>query len=557
VGLTFLPGTTRDGFATVIHGKAWRFDGGAAITRMSSGWPCTPGLVTPENISNVRGFLDGAEVPIAVSPLRGKHPDGSFRAIGVQCRGVASFVQRAFRIEVWSTPRSGANTLPWIEPTYDVPVGEDATDWPAMTQQTAIAPSDPVYLCATNVAFQTLQPQSLDVGLAASNFGVGNGSEWDVWVATLPFPAITVSTYEFIHGFYTAYLRSGSRAMYERAQKELVNQLVFKSNYTIGSDQVNTVGGSPFANVYGPDPTLPPGPPGNSGLYSEQHSQITMSWATGYLMTAWKHPWRHICHKLSWQAGSLLSDLSATWGIRFNLGIGDFQILQAAYVVEATMQVPSPPSGYGAGRDPNVMTFAAQLPNLLTVLRNRVYTAAYAIPELAGLLGQRQDATASSDNGQVGSHTFSQAMITSRFLIFYYNNIAPDAAIPAEVRKQADITIAFATVNGNEAYWRFESDINDPFTAGNTDPWWSGFYSEMFGFAYATETDPVKKQTYFEFLERAMNRAQYNDFIKNGKALGEYFGAQQSAAFYHAGGQPRSLVGAHPTVITEPPIWTS
>lgn len=551
--LVILENVAEDGFATKIPAEVWRFDGNSGLVKVSAGFPCTPGLVSEANLDKVRVFVSGVEQRIAVEPLRGLHPDGSYRAIGIQLeKNLTSGAPLAAEVWVGSRVRGTVDLL-WEEPTAA-----------SMLNKAVIAPTDPQYLCDSYVALMPMQPQSADTGNAATFFNTDTGEMAD-WLAYMdaqtPSPIMAGATYEHVHAMQEAWLRTGVRAHYERWYTWLYAQMTAEF-YLPGA----SVGGNAYAKVTAVDPTLPEPGATNEGLYQEWHSMVVFGWATGYLLTAWKQPWRQLSHKLSWTMNGASYAMSVDEIQRYNMSLVAGPLL-AAYAVEATMQVGNGPLGYGDGRDPNVRTFAAQLPSFLADLESHKY-AAYGSGFADGIIGQRQTAT-SSGSLAAGVFPLFQLMLAARALMWYYNNIAPDSRIPAWLKAMADLLVTQATPAGDFAYWPYLLRDDDGFPPPdpigedgintNTEPYWAAFYSELFGFMYAYETDPTGKATYLTWLNRSLNRDGITaaNFNKTGKAFGEYFGMHSSAAYYLAGGTVRGVVGAHPTVITEPPIWES
>lgn len=566
--LVILPTALEDGFATRIPAAAWRFDGGAGLRRVSHGFPMKPGQVTDANLDKVRVFLDGVEQAVAVVALRGRHPDGSHRSIGVQFRATVSFDPRAVEVWIGSVARKTVD-IAWIEPTNGVPVGEDATDWPAVTHRAVVACTDAEHLCGSYVALQPLQPAAQDSAQAKAYFGVDPTDEFGEWIDWIKpqmlgpsFGAVgSTATYEMHHAMMTAYIRSGRRDLYEQMFEGFYSQMttvnpgtpVALSSFVPGANQ-----GEAFAKVVGADPTMPVSVDGTSGLQPEWHTQLVFGWATGYLLTGWKQPWRLLSYWISWQAGDATYAYSQ-WAPRFNMGLIGPMVSAAAYCVEATMQVAG---GYGAGRDPNVRTFGSQFAAIMAEMLAKVYSG-FGSGFADGLVAGGAQ-TADGDialSGGAGIFPNFQQMVTQRFLMFYYNNVEPLAWIPGAVKGSCDyISDQYTEIGGNQIsgpYWMRDHLGTPPPPPEVGEPFWAGFYTEMFGFAYAHETDPVKKAKYLTWLGYCMERSQYNTFTKTTKAFGEYWGMHQSSAYYLDGGTVRGILGAHPTTIAEPPAWSS
>src|SRR4051812_4563560 len=61
-----------------------RWDGKNGSTFISSGFPLPPGYVTLQNLSQIVVEVQNVEQAVAISALRGRHPDGSLRSILIQ-----------------------------------------------------------------------------------------------------------------------------------------------------------------------------------------------------------------------------------------------------------------------------------------------------------------------------------------------------------------------------------------------------------------------------------------------------------------------------------------
>jgi hypothetical protein len=133
-----------------------RFDTGGLV---STGVPLAPGLL--RDADSVRLMIDGAEVPMYVEPLAGRHADGSYRSMLVQfpwagdsARGVLEFgvagVRQGTKTPITWTLES-AVILP-TSPEYIISTGVVPATLPSsQTSGTALGRSmDQIYLSSAN-----------------------------------------------------------------------------------------------------------------------------------------------------------------------------------------------------------------------------------------------------------------------------------------------------------------------------------------------------------------------------------------------------------------------
>jgi hypothetical protein len=133
-----------------------RFDGGTGPVLVSNAIPLAPGALRPENVRNVHMLVGGADQPVYVEALRGRHPDGTLRSVLVQWRYNMTSASMPATFTV-SDPRTVA----------DLPRPAEARGVPAA----AALPASPDYLVSTNLVGPTLT--------AAASAAVPNVAKWE------------------------------------------------------------------------------------------------------------------------------------------------------------------------------------------------------------------------------------------------------------------------------------------------------------------------------------------------------------------------------------------
>jgi hypothetical protein len=566
VGITHLTGAARDGFATVLPGKLWRFDGSAAVTRCTAGWPGKPGTFTSSNLANVRGFLDGKEVPIAVQALRGTHPDGSYRSLGVQVVGVASVVKRAFRLEVWSTARSEGNTLTWIEPTYEVPGGEDATDWPAISHNAVVACTEPEYLCDSFITLMPLIPAADDPATVAA----WNAKLLDQWTSNVANGIGNAggAIYDHAHGCYAYYCRTGDLDWYEWGHKWAVQMdgaggvgnsplqafsAVMSSNVNAVCTNNETFNPELIAGTY----VLGNYDPANCVGVNEAWSMRNWSAVSGYWFSTWRAPMRYISFTANRATWPVTSEATAgteliSGGTRFNFG-REINSILAGYLMECTTEL-STSGGNPAG---NLDNYGQMLEWVIDAIENRAWTAgdATTCPWLTGMLGIAPGSL--NDDAVVGIENF-QAAIPPEFLMMYYDLVKPDTRIPGMLLALGEIVEAQAraTITGEPGFptaWGTPYTDKDPvdIAAGTEGVNGASFpmHAPLFAWLWAN-TGQTKWR---DLCDNSIVPANITTLPLGLKYWGEMWGGtRQQVGYYRNGGTIRGTTGVHPTTIVQP-----
>lgn len=203
-----------------------RFDGRTGAVAVGTGIPLAPGALRAGNLAGVRLTLQGggaapragglsAEVPIAVTALAGRHPDGSLRAILVQFQagtlGASDVVPGwlALGTRAGNTPRPASATI--------APVA------PSTVPDAALLPTDPAYLVATDIvgpARTTAASAALGTAFRGyeDRFAPAEARHWAAEGANWVF-----NYYDRALLYYAAWARTGNATFWHRGTQMAVN----------------------------------------------------------------------------------------------------------------------------------------------------------------------------------------------------------------------------------------------------------------------------------------------------------------------------------------------
>ncbi len=555
--------TKRTSTSVSIAASTWRWDGVSGSVLVSSGFPLKPGQVTSTNLSKVRVYVNSVEQAVAIQALRGTWPDGSYRSIGIQFTyTLTNDTPVTSSVDIGTSSR-GTSDVAWTEPTKTM-----------VDKRAVIAPTATSHLCGTLVTLQPLNPTSADTGQAAS----WNAQLEALWTGqTATGQQAGTAIYDHQNGLWAYYCRTGTRSWYQNAYDWTVavaggegglhaNSVYLQLiPYTVPA----TADHATYTNnaIFNPD--LINGL--NNGGPAEQYSVRMISCVSGYWMTAWRQPIRHISF-MSNRAASLsfigaptyatARDfwLNSVGGHRYNLQW--FLAMLCGYLVESTTELTSAGSVSAADFD-----YPTQLPWMIDALE--YYT--YALVDYRdGLVGKRS--SAHDDMLAFGNYqdlsdfpTFWLAL-TATHLMLYYDHVKPDSRIPGIMQKIGDflITQFRASASGEIGYpttyihhyltSTVASVSESNRFADDVIPYTMPMFGSIFGWLYAYTAN----STYLTWLDRCIEPANLTGIIMLTKYWGQWFGlTQQSFSYYRAGGSVRGISGAHPVAIITPPAHAS
>ena len=198
-----------------VAAQVRRYDGGSGSTLVSCGFPCRPGDVTESMVAGreVRVFVGGVEQSVAVQPLRGRHPDGTYRALGVQFSYTIPDAN-PITAEVRFGEVRGTSDISWVEPVESHVYAVSGST--GVANGRVIIPTDPAYLCATWCAFQPLQPATEDTGAPLVNY-FGTFAEDRAIVACQTNNALPLSTYDHVRALIALWCRTGNAVYHQLA----------------------------------------------------------------------------------------------------------------------------------------------------------------------------------------------------------------------------------------------------------------------------------------------------------------------------------------------------
>ena len=536
------------GELTTIAASTWRFDGNSGTVLVSSGFPLRPGQVTSAKLGNVRVYVDGVEQAVAVDPLRGTFPDGSYRSIGIQFNYNLTNVVPVTSSVVIGTDARGTTDLAWTTVTYAI----------ARTKA-VIAPTDPVHLCNTMVTLMPLTPATNDAGPGPA-WNTAFETAWNtagIADATNPGTAI----YDHVNALLAYYCRTGTRSWYQYAwdwATALAGDMA-----TDLQTLAYTLPTSPTASctnnaIWNPEDII--GVNGSCGTMNEAYSMRHVTNAVSYWLTAWRQPIRAAnvyAGDSLWRAedaGGYVPTrdnwISETHGMRFNAATVRLWPVLIGYLVESTTPFETP-SGSSVG----TFLYPSWLPWTIDAL---VYWAFTTTDYRDGLVGMR---SAADDTLGPGIFPNFQLPLIAHYLMCYYDNVLDDSRIPGLLKIIADyaITQMRASVSGEGGFpdsWVTPYASTATVPSSGLDPWYMPQFASIFGWVYANTGDT----TYSTWLDRCIEDANVNPshLVMQTKLIGEIWGhLHMSYAYYRNGGTIRGIAGAHPTAITTPTVHAS
>jgi len=538
----------------VVSFLVTRWDGSSGTVRVFGAIPLKPGRVYASDLSKIRVFDEnGTEKAIAIQAATSRFPDHtsyegrSLRCVHVQfTHSIANNAELAFSVHINNGTRATGD-IAYQEPIYS---SADKTV-AAMSNKATLICEDSAYWCDTFAALTPLLPEaSTPSSTAKTWYDTANNTRdsmrwWAEQVPTWPFDT---ATYEHVHGYYCAAVRSSTRAArlwwYKRFWDVMTAQCVDATSTLIDASLHTGMNVATKLKTW--DASLPAG--GGYGIPSEWNSGIYVGLSVGYLATGWTQPKRIINFQASGAANeSIASSYTAlrdnlfhdTFMPRFNMG--RIMPILAAYVIEATDQING---GYGNGRNNATQGFAQIIPWVLDGFGHYAFsTPSY----LAGVVGQRPTA---ADGNPAPFFPNFQVRVTAACLRFCWDNVVQDSRIPTWLQTLGTYLDSQIVANGAHRMLAYTND--EPPITGEFSEWW--FYppmlTEIYGWLYARTGTAAWKTAGDAFASEVCTRQPAslggNAQGTTVKIFGEYFhGAGQSYLYYVNGGTTTPVVGAH------------
>lgn len=442
------------GDSNTIDVQVWRWDGNSGSVLVSSGLILKPGLVSTTNLDQVRVYVEGAEQAVALHPVDGLFPDGTYRSVGVQFQyNLTNNVPVFGQVKINQGLR-GTTDIAWVKPTKTGVINKRAV----------IVPSDPVYLCDTFVTLMPLIPAANDtaVGTAWSNYANTTWDEASGDTRTGNRPGTAM--YQHAMGKMAQYCRTGVRSHYQWAYDwcvEMMDSTIIDAGpggagsllvlpqvlpgIDVGPPEVDRRDTCLNSNeIYNPERLLGINPCGYT-ISNEAYSMRAPSLAMAYWMTAWPQFKRNLDSLVQWgmrlcpssYANARDTWLSVNYGVRHNLGVQGMYHLIPAYLTGCTTSFAQ--SGLQALSSFNYETF---LPYLLQALEDHIWNLPSDYRN--GLVGQRHGTISTPLSGgdeRWGVLLFQLALIAEE-LILYNDLVKPDARIHTWMKTIADYVIS-------------------------------------------------------------------------------------------------------------------
>jgi hypothetical protein len=556
----------------------WRFDGNTGTVRVSGGIPFAPGVMTDS--SKISLWIGGVEQRIAVGNIFGRWPDRvSKRAACIQWEGALTN-----GVPVEGEIRYGV-TRATADLTYADEIYSSSNPLVASRNRKAvIACMDSQYLCDTWVLLTSAKPEASQSTTSLTQYFSTDRSGDLSYRAYAGFsnfnntysPGVargTGTTYEHVWARQAAYVRTTSdanrRTYYQEWHVLLTNLATEEYSQRLG------INDPAWALLWGGvDASLPAALGVDSyALVSEAFSGIHFGMTAGYLLSGYKQAWRAINR----HAGAAFGDTtyhgsSGEWlrntsdgSPRFNLHLNMIPVM-CAYLIEATITVPSALNGYGGGRVNANESWSRDLESMINDLDTFKFTTANYAAWKDGVVGMRTTLTVgypqSDEPGYTGAIAgrfgVFQALIIGNTLRFYYENIKNDSRILTMLVKLADWAagqVATFTTGVNTGKIGIPyTDAATPRTQAdfNVDAlYYPGTIIEPLAAAYAITGTASYKTLALQCASKAQLGEEGSSFVPNIKGEGEYFRAsQQSLPYLLEGGALRPLGNAgHPTAI--------
>lgn len=535
-----LPG---GGSVRSVAAQAVRMDGQSGLVLIANGVPLPPGLLMPADLPHVRIEVGGVEQAVALKPLSGHYQDGSCRSLGVQF-----LIHLTHDTPVTAVVRFGAGPRSQPDRVYETVTYKQGGATNARVKNKAVLlPTDPAYLCSTQVTLSPLSVAAEDTGVAVA-WQAEAEARWSGSVASGANAGTAI--YDHPTGLWALWCRTGNRRWFHEAYDwallcdgDQKHDLLSLLPYTLGS-----TGGCASEAIWNPEGLR--GSNGSCGATNEQYSLRMRSMPTAYWLSAWEQPRLAVAYGANRAlyhanyAAAKAAWINHTYTHRFNVGATSLQCALYGYLLEITTAF-STPGGYPGG----VFDYPTRLPWWIDALEEYAYDLG---DYRDGLVGQRDTAT---NGGTMGAGTVInfQTAVVADLIMLYYEQIAPDARLPGMLRTHADYMISQsrASASGEPGYphsWCHPYQSRFPVPASGCTPWTLPMFANLFGWCWAFTGDP----TYQTWLDRSIAVANVagNHLTMQTKIWGETWGGSRlSALYYRNGGKVRAPAGAYPVAI--------
>lgn len=452
-------------------------DTAGANVLVSAPWPLRPGDLTDADVAarKFRLYVGGVEQSIYVEALRGRHNDGSVRAVQVQ-----------FRYSIPNTtPIAASVVLGSVRGTTDLTrtiVDQDVI-WSFATSpyglKAKLVPTDASYLCQTLVSGMPLIPAAQDDADSYKLYGAYADNRFEAIKTLETTDQSAQSDYEMIRGLVGMWCRTADMKYYRQALSRLRYHLLYS---------VPDSGWSPSLNLDGI--TVPAG---QSLISAEAKRMRQWNWFVGYYLTGWRqfHAMPGAGAQQAMYAGSLANvgysrfgTNAIYWAPRNNLSAMPYMWIAA--LMDSTRVV----NGSGGGG-----FSTSDLTTKLTAAWTHALANRYV--ENAGGTGWRTGAMfvdhrhTASGSGATGNWPFFQSALAGRQMIDYYLMVYADSRLPPVIKEETDRFVLCAKSVSGTAYAQGSNATtftHNSVTYAMEQPRW--------GVSYATQPDEASGSAY-------------------------------------------------------------
>lgn len=273
--------------AVTVAAQVIRREAGTGECQISSGFPLPPGLVSEEIIRNgsVRVLVNGTEVAANISALRGRHSDGTLRAMLIQFRyPLAKDEVIPAQVIVSETVRT------YPDPAYVRPTRL------MVENNNVILPVDKDYMVSTRFTLRNLLKE-----------GDGSAAEEKFYTALAEnrFDDLSIdeidgtAEYEQVSAMLSLWVRLGDAKFQKEAVKKTLLWLGYNTPRATGDDPNYPCRARPFIN---PDNRTETDMQA-CALPSEWNFSRVFSYAQMYLLTGYRDFWALVAYFAQWEQG--------------------------------------------------------------------------------------------------------------------------------------------------------------------------------------------------------------------------------------------------------------
>jgi hypothetical protein len=544
-------------------------------------YPLRPGDLTAADVAANKFaiFVNGVEQSCYVQALPGIHADGtSLRAVGYQFYyNIPNATPITAEVRLGTARATTDLAKIPLTPAMSI-VAQPSQTWGVDFEPTAkLVPTDLLYLCATDLTFEPLQPATADDPTSYARLVTFLGQRLTALKAltdttrTASNARIYQATYESGRALIASWCRTGNTDHLREALRQGFRQVEYDAASLAATRP------SPTNNVYGEARMV-----STDGQIAEQYSLRFMSYAACWHLT-WYLPFfagvntAHMNYNYSGRstaAGANAINNTSTGGYIHSVWLPRFNLRQSwphliAYAIGANRR-QSTASGFG-NRD---MNFVNELPLILGAYINSAYTLG---DYRDGTTGLSQTSTDMLNKGGIGAGAFPNFQINyvNAFYMFYEREVYADSRIPALIKANTDVMLANAEplTAASRGFGYTDSGYGVGYIAqptagaGTPDADYLGYMSGSIAYCAARYPNTVVNgATYETWYQRAVDfknvgatsgtlGSDWSQYARGWKIFGEAFGFQTAGPYHVANGVPAgaSAITAR-TVLTSWPV---